>query len=233
MGGQSWTRALLLVDKSTSRRIEITTEDCTPRVSEDSFTWRQLSDSLASLPEGDVFSGFNLTRLRSKKTKLAKGSIEKWDVVLFMKRRQDMEAIATLNLRCALGYHMDLQFLREHMSMSSFMGGQLGRHDNVSTKVMPNHAGRLFSTSADDEYHTNSSWLDLGGSSMASFYLAQGDTKGQALLAVTCQGEELRRAQALCEQQLAGRKTLVEDCVQDVCAGGDIAAELAADLFSS
>ena len=241
MGGYSWITGLLLVERSTSRRIEVTTEDCQPRLSdEDPFQWRLLTESLVSLPEGDVFTGLNFTHLQNKsinrsaqQSKMRKCPIEAWDAKLFMKTRQETEAIATVLLRCCAGHHMDIQIVREHMSMSSYIEGQLGRHA-VTTKRTLNPLGATFWTSADQEYHANASWVDLGGSSMASFYLAQMDSKGVALPVMPCAGEELRAAQRKCEAHFAEARhadqDFMADCVQDMCAGG--AAELEADLFS-
>ena len=153
-----------------------------------------------------------------------------------MNTKKGVQTIATVQLRCFPGRHMDIQVVRERMSDARFIRGQLGQHA-VHTSRMKNGLGHWFSTSMDEEFKTTKRWTDLGGSSDAAAYFDQVDQEGAALGSSTaCSPEAAEKAKQICLERMGQARhadeDFLEDCVSDVCAGDEAAAELAADIFS-
>ena len=247
---QAWTRGLLLVEKSMGKdrqSLEFTAQECKLR-KKVAGKWTTMEDSqLLYLPEGgDYVSGFNLTRLVSNNSDMtfeqrpsrAPKGVEKvrWDAKLLMNTKRGFQTIATVQLRCFPGRHMDIQVVRERMSDARFIRGQLGHHVLHTSKRKDNW-GHWRSTSMDEEFKIAKSWTDLGGSSDAALYFVQVDLQGAALASSTaCSPEAVEKAKQICLERMGQARhadeDFLEDCVSDVCAGDEAAAELAADLFS-
>ena len=114
---QSWTRGLLLVDKSMGKdrqSLEITAQDCKLR-KKVAGKWTTMEHSThLYLPEGgDYVSGINLTRLagnitfdKDVRTTMRKGEKARWDAKFLMNTKSGVQAIATVQLRCFPGKHM-------------------------------------------------------------------------------------------------------------------------------
>ena len=222
--------------------LEFTAQDCKFRKKlAGKWTTVEHSEHLY-LPEGgDYVSGFNLTRLTSNITfdqrpSKAHKNKARWDVQLSMNTKGGVATIATVQLRCFPGRHMDIQVVRERMSDARFIRGQLGQH-TVHTSKTKNSRGHLTSTSSDAEFKTTKSWTDLGGSSVAAAYFDQVDQEG-ALLGSSnaCSPEAAEKAEQICLERMGQARhadeDFLEDCISDVCAGDEAAAELAADIFS-
>lgn len=244
---QSWTRGLLLVDKSMGKdrqSLEITAQDCKLR-KKVAGKWTTMEHSThLYLPEGgDYVSGINLTRLagnitfdKDVRTTMRKGEKARWDAKFLMNTKRGVQAIATVQLRCFPGKHMDIQVVRERMSDASFIRGQLGQHAVHISKIK-NDRGHTIKTSTDEEFKTAKSWTDLGGSSDAASYFDQVDRDGAPLGSSTaCSPEREEKAKQICLERMGQARhadeDFLEDCISDVCAGDEAAAELEADIFS-
>ena len=138
---RSWTRGLLLVDKSMrSKRqsLELTSEECKLRKHIDG-KWTTIDRSeLVHMPEkGSLVTAFNFTHLDEKGHSIhfdsgeiwtPKGKKARWDAKLLMTTKRGLQPIATVQLRCFPGRHIDVQVIRERMGDARFVGGQLGHH---------------------------------------------------------------------------------------------------------
>ena len=193
----AWTRGLLLVDKSGSERqsLELTSEACKLRKGING-TWRTMNSSeLLHVPEEGVFlTGFNLTELGQQKidfefkVRTPKGMKARWDGQLLMATPRGPQAIATVQLRCFPGRHIDLQVVRERMGDARFVEGQLSHHE-VELKREKNGLGNWFRTSEDTQFRMKASWKDLGGSLEAANYLEMEDVNAKQvpwLVIATC-----------------------------------------------
>ena len=244
--GQAWIKGLLLVEKwkgKDRQSLEFTAQDCKFRKKvAGKWTTVEHSEHLY-LPEGgDYVSGFNLTRLAGNITfdqrpsTAPKGKKARWDAKFLMNTKRGVQTIATVQVRCFPGKHMDIQVVRERMSDARFIRGQLGKH-TVHTSKTKNRWGHWQATSMDEEFKTTKSWTDLGGSSDASTYFEQVDQEGALLGSSTpCSPEAVEKAKQICLERMGQARQadedFLEDCVSDVCADDEVAAELAADIFS-
>ena len=123
--------------------LEITAQDCKLRKKVAS-KWTTMEHSThLYLPEGgDYVSGINLTRLagnitfdKDVRTTMRKGEKARWDAKFLMNTKRGVQAVATVQLRCFPGKHMDIQVVRERMSDASFIHGQLGQHAVHISKI--------------------------------------------------------------------------------------------------
>ena len=167
---------------SERQSLELTSEACTLRKGING-TWTTMNSSeLVHVPEQGVFvTGFNFTQLgeghfESKKNWTPKGQKARWDGKLLMATPGGLQAIATVQLRCFPGRHIDLQVIRERMGDARFIGGQLSHH-GIELKQEKNGLGHWFQTSSDQQFKSSKNWKDLGGSPEAASYLELEDVK--------------------------------------------------------
>ena len=247
---RSWTRGLLLVDQSMGshhQSFEFTSEECMlrKRIGDE---WKVMDSSQLSQVSkaGDFVTGFNFTHLEqgkiqfdSKKIWTPKGKKARWDAQFLMATPHGRQLIATVQLRCFPGRHIDVQVIRERMADARFVEGQLGHH-GVQLKKEKNGLGHWFHTSSDQEFQLNTSWVDLGGSRQAAAYFELEEKKAKTSLTgnPTCSPEEEKEAMKLCQETMKKSRNadaeVVDECVLDICAGGGAAAaELAGDIFAS
>ena len=247
---RSWTRGLLLVDQSMGsyrQSFEFTSEECKLRKRMgDEWKVMEASELLKVSEAGDFVTGFNFTHLEkgtlhvdSKKIWSPKGKKARWDDQFLMATPRGQQLVATVQLRCFPGRHIDVQVIRERMADARFVQGQLGHH-GVQLKREKNWLGHWFHTSSDHEFQLNKSWRDLGGSSQAASFLELEDEKAKKVLTgnPTCSPEEKEEATKLCQETMKVSRNadaeFLDECVLDICAGGGVAAaELAGDIFSS
>ena len=247
---RSWTRGLLLVDQSMGsyrQSFEFTSEECKLRKHVgDEWKVMEASELLQVSEAGDFVTGFNFTHLEkgtihfdSKKIWSPKGQKARWDVQFLKASPRGQQLVATVQLRCFPGRHIDIQVIRERMADARFVEGQLGHH-GVQLKREKNGLGHWFHTSSDHEFQLNASWKDLGGSSAAATFLELEDEKAKKVLTgnPTCSPEEKEEAMKLCKETMKVSRNadeeFLDECVLDICAGGGVAAaELAGDIFSS
>ena len=158
---RSWTRGLLLVDQSMGshhQSFEFTSEECMlrKRIGDE---WKVMDSSQLSQVSkaGDFVTGFNFTHLEqgkiqfdSKKIWTPKGKKARWDAQFLMATPHGRQLIATVQLRCFPGRHIDVQVIRERMADARFVEGQLGHH-GVQLKREKNGLGHWFHTSSEHE----------------------------------------------------------------------------------
>ena len=247
---RSWTRGLLLVDQSMGSRhhsLEFTSEECKlrQRVGDE---WRVMesSEMLQASEGGHFVTGINLTHLEngtihfdSKKILTPKGKKARWDAEFLMATSRGKQRIASVQLRCFPGRHIDIQVVRERMGDARFVEGQLGHH-GIQLKREKNGLGHWFHTSSDREFQLSKSWRELGGSREAAAFFDIEDKNAKAVMLgnPTCTPEEKQEAMRLCEETMKMSRNVdaefLDECVLDICAGGGAAAaELAGDIFSA
>ena len=175
--------------------MELTSEACKLRKGING-TWSTMNSSeLLHVPEEGVFlTGFNLTELGWQKidfefkVRTPKGMKARWDGQLLMATPRGPQAIATVQLRCFPGRHIDLQVVRERRGDARFVEGQLSHHE-VELKREKNGLGNWFRTSEDTQFRMQASWKDLGGSLEAANYLEMEDVNAKqvpGLVIATC-----------------------------------------------
>ena len=149
------------------------------------------------------------------------------------------QRIASVQLRCFPGRHIDIQVVRERMGDARFVSGQLGHH-GIQLKKEKNGLGHWFHASSDREFQLNKSWRELGGSREAAAFFDIEDKKAKTVMMgnPTCTPEEKQEAMRLCEKTMKMSRNVdaefLDECVLDICAGGGVAAaELAGDIFSA
>ena len=204
------------------------------------------SDWLHVPEAGEVVTGFNLTHLDengsaihfdSKKIWTPKGKKARWNANFVMATKRGLQRIASVQLRCFPGRHIDIQVIRERMGDARFVEGQLGHH-GIQLKREKNGLGHWFHTSSDHEFQLKKSWTDLGGSREAAAFLDLEDERAKKVVFngnPSCSPEEKQKALELCQETMRQSRTdaeFLDECVLDVCAGGEAAAELAGDIFS-
>ena len=247
---RSWTRGLLLVDQSMGshqQSFEFTSEECMLRKRRGD-EWEVMDSSQLSQVSkaGDFVTGFNFTHLEQGKMRFdsnkmwtPKGKKARWDAQFLMATPHGRQLIATVQLRCFPGRHIDVQVIRERMADARFVEGQLGHH-GVQLKKEKNGLGHWFHTSSDQEFQLNASWVELGGSRQAAAFFELEEKKAKTALTgnPTCSPEEEKEAMKLCQESLKMSRNAdaeaVDECILDICAGGGAAAaELAGDIFAS
>ena len=247
---RSWTRGLLLVDQSMGshhQSFEFTSEECMlrKRIGDE---WKVMDSSqlLQVSKAGDFVTGFNFTHLEqgkihfdSNKMWTPKGKKTRWDAQFLMATPHGRQLIATVQLRCFPGRHIDVQVIRERMADARFVEGQLGHH-GVQLKREKNGLGHWFHTCSDQEFQLNTSWVELGGSRQAAAFFELEEKKAKTALTgnPTCSPEEEKEAMRLCQETMKLSRNAdseaIDECILDICAGGGAAAaELAGDIFAS
>lgn len=223
---QSFTRGLLLLDKSGGslhQSLEITSVDCKWRAKGPSGWSPVGKKEMAALERIPFATGFELQ------------SKNKTNRVSFVMLKKGMKTeVATLSVSCRQGRYINLIFDMKHASDVPFVDGELrsARNTPISTLQMTD----------SEAFGVATSWTDLGGSELASAYLKEADATGNGLsLLQTCGNAEMSHAMDLCSKHLGADMRqadgpdgdFFDDCVFDVCRGGEVAAELAAELLAA
>ena len=229
-GGKSFTKALLLVDKtggSLRQALELTSDDCIWKGRTANTPWKVIDDTqLIHKPEksGLYVSGFNVSTGNRVK--------------LNMNTEHGNTDVAVLVASCRPHHHMNLKMkMQGGKKYHQFVDGEFGRH-RAGLSVLQASAG-----SSDSEFAISSTWEDLGGSTKASQYLQQVDTEAGnvELMQHPCQEEQSTQAQKICQKHLGAAMqngvpdsaVLYENCVYDICHGaGEEVAELAVELLT-
>ncbi|CAL1134310.1 unnamed protein product [Cladocopium goreaui] len=222
---QSYTRGLLLLDKSGGslhQSLEITSVDCKWRA-KGPTGWSPVGKKeMAALEQIPFATGFEFH------------SKNKTNRVSFVMIKQGMKTeVATLSVSCRQGRYINLVFDMKHASDVRFVDGELrvARNTPVSTLQMTD----------SEAFGVETSWKDLRGSELASAYLKEADATNGLSLLQTCEDAEMSHAMDLCSKHLGAELQRADgpdgdffnDCVFDVCRGGEVAAELAAELLAA
>ena len=189
-GGKSFTKALLLVDKtggSLRQALELTSDDCIWKGRTANTPWKVIDDNqLIHKPEksGLYVSGFNVSTGNRVK--------------LNMNTEHGNTDVAVLVASCRPHHHMNLKMKMQGRKYHQFVDGEFGRH-RAGLSVLQMSAG-----SSDSEFAISSAWEDLGGSTKASQYLQQVDTEAGnvELMQHPCQEEQSTQAQKICQKHL-------------------------------
>lgn len=243
-GHTSYTKGLLLVDSSGAtspqRALELTSEDCLWRTKTKDTEWSAVEKpQLLSLPDadGDEMTAFRMTEPLHESGKMY--------VELLMKKTDGaFKKIANLYVRCKPGYHMNTKITMTSKEDIGLVQGQLGAKGH--TAAGENHKASFLEggrrVRSDSEFGTSQKWTDLGGSAAAETYLSEVDEEGEPAFLKDCSGQEKIEAEAVCKKYLGEPPThsadlhsfenRLDSCIFDVCnGGGEVAAELAADIF--
>eukprot|EP00435_Cladocopium_sp_Y103_P061943 s631_g23.t1 len=242
-GHSSYTKGLLLLDstgqgENPGHTLEVTAEDCRWRTKSDA-SWRLVEGpELLTLrdAEGDAMTAFNMT---------TSSAGQQMHAELLMKTMQGFRKIGNVYAVCKPRHHINVKISMFSKQDLLLVQGQLGHHAESSPRLQPVSLLQGQKLSLDQDLKTSKTWEELGGSLRASAYLKQVDEEGVAVLK-GCAEEEKNEAKATCTKFL-GRPdpneigkdraqffaNIFEDCVFDVCAGGDqTAAELAAEYLN-
>eukprot|EP00435_Cladocopium_sp_Y103_P047004 s464_g13.t1 len=232
-GQTSFTKGLVLVDKSTNvrRGLEITSRDCIWRTDAGGDGWR-LAEGLLKFAdaEGDDITAFRV----SDKAKPGKAGAN--SIVLLMNSATGFRKVAQLRVKCRPGHHLDAKITMASAEEIRFVKGELG--PDHSQGFQSGAQKGLSLISADEQFVAASHWTDLGGSPDAATYLRAVDSEGPILYQKKCPPEEQETARKICKKHFPeAEKTPgghFEDCLYDVCSGGgEAAAELAAELMKN
>ena len=212
-GGPLWTtQALLLVDQSMGRfrqALELTAKDCKWRSKTgDKGQWKELSKashSLSLMEDEDYVTSFEY--VTEKK------------VVLRMKGEHGMKDTIVLNTICKPGM-VNLRVTMPDMAESRFLSGQIEVGDS-------NRQLKKFQMDQD--------WNKLGGTKDAAEFIQKLDSSlsGHSFLLAPCSDADHAKAEKICTKHLGKEmrdEQLFEDCVADVCRGGEDFAVAAAEL---
>lgn len=210
-GHQSYTKGLLLLDKSggsARQSLEITSKDC---------QWR------ASASEQDPSATGLQLHTANNRTRVS----------FVMIKQGVRKEVAKLSVSCRKGHNINVAIDMKHSADLRFVDGEL----RVARSGAP--VSTLQTESA--EFEVKTPWKDLGGSDSASLYLQEADASGGGLnLLQTCEDAQMVYAFDLCSKHLGADMQQADgpdgdffnDCVFDVCRGGEVAAELAAELIA-
>ncbi|CAL1150134.1 unnamed protein product [Cladocopium goreaui] len=251
-GRASFTKGILLVDRSGAaprQALEVTSLDCAWKT-KSTGSWRRSETEFLKLEAaGATFGAFNVTAGKAwheRQQRQDLGRIERSEVQLLM-RQKGWTRIAQLRVTCKPGHHIAAKLKMSSTAQNRFVKGELAPSGH-STLVAGLKGGRLAFVAKDTEFAADS-WRDLGGSQETATYLASTGAEGWEFLS-RCEGPEETAALAVCQKHWAlakagdsskfvGSRNEVEqkanflaDCAFDVCAGGETAAQLAADLLN-
>lgn len=210
-GHQSYTKGLLLLDKSggsVRQSLEITSKDC---------QWR------ASASEQDPSATGLQLHTANNRTRVS----------FVMIKQGVRKEVAKLSVSCRKGHNINVAIDMKHSADLRFVDGEL--------RVARSGAPVSTLQTESDEFEVKTPWKDLGGSDSASLYLQEADESGGGLnLLQTCEDAQMVYAFDLCSKHLGADMQQADgpdgdffnDCVFDVCRGGEVAAELAAELIA-
>eukprot|EP00438_Fugacium_kawagutii_P028965 Skav210526 [mRNA] locus=scaffold3045:235245:236519:+ [translate_table: standard] len=243
-GHQSFTKGLLLVDKSggSMRQVlEMTSQDCRWKARKGNEDWKAVNKAeLIFVPNGpDYVTGFNLSSTSGE-------SGDKFPnrVRFNMNTMQGKSDIAILSLSCRPGHNINLQIQMTRGTDRQFVDGEMkvARKSFSTMQMSTDSEFSAMEISTDSEFSVQDNWQELGGSEMAAMYLQQFDTgKASELLHMSCSPAEETQAKETCSKHLGGLvhgsaddSVFLKDCVFDLCHGaGETQAELTAELLET
>ena len=208
-----WAQSLLLVDHSLGRfrqALELTSKDCQWRkrmAEESSWTPVEQRGSLSLLEGGNFLTGFQFHT--SKK------------ITLRLQGPNGAKDAMIINAVCK-PHGINLRVSMPDLAESRFVEGQIEVGNGKKQKA----------------YAMQKSWEALGGSPETAAFLQQTDeaaTEHEALLQTPCSESGKAEAEATCRKYLGNHtfdKIFFDDCVTDVCRGGEDFAEAAAEMLS-
>ena len=213
-GGPLWTtQAVLLVDNSLGRfrqALELTAKDCQWRSKTgDKGEWKQLhskaSRSLSLLEDKDYVTSFEY--VTEKK------------ITLRMKGEHGTKDTIVLNTICKPS-GINLRVTMPDMAESRFLSGQI----------------EVGNGKKQNKFQTKQAWAKLGGTKDAAEFIQTLGSQlgsGQSFVLAPCSDADRAKAEKVCMKHLGKKmrhEQLFEDCVADVCRGGEEFAEAAAEL---
>ena len=224
-GGPLWTaQGLLLLDHSMGRfrqALELSSKDCQWRskTGEDGH-WEVLKrhgHSLSLLEDEEYVTSFEY--VNEKK------------IILRMNGERGKKDTIVLNTVCKPS-GINLRVSMPNMDDSQFLEGQIQVGNGGKHKK---------------KFQTNMGWAKLGGTAEAGDFLDHLETKQTFLEGhghgseASCDEAERAKAEKLCQKHLGGEMReadginaeIFEDCVSDVCQGGEEFAESAAELLAA
>lgn len=232
-GHQSFTKGLLLVDKSggSMRQVlEMTAQDCKWKTRKGNEDWKTVNNAeLIFNPDGQAYvTGFNMT-----KTNGMSGGKFPNRVSFNMNTMHGKSDIATLSVSCRPAHNINLQVAMKRGTDNQFVDGEMKvARKSLSTLQM----------STDAEFSMQDKWQELGGSEIAAMYLQQLDAdKTSTMVDLSCSTAEESQAKETCAKHLGATvhgsvddSVIFKDCVFDLCHGaGETQAELAAELLEA
>lgn len=236
-GHASFTKGLLLVDKSSSpvtqppQALEVTAKDCRWHHRDaGASAWRPVESVLLNLADSDGnYGSFNLS--------MSKGSQKKLEISI--NHEGEIRTLAQLWVSCKAGHQLSVKMKMPSKKDMHFVQGELapGRLSLATTGEFENDQ-----MTTDPEFALTSDWSALGGSPTAASYFTAVDATGPAGAFKACGEAEKAEHAKTCQKYLADSavsmgswyQQVVTDCMFDLCHGGDeTSAELAAEILNA
>jgi len=209
-GGPLWTvQGLLLVDRSKGRfrqAMELTSEDCQWRSKTGHASWSVIerNASLSFLEGGEYVTAFEY--------------VNEKHVNLGINTPNGKKEVLVLNTVC----------------MSGAINLRVSPHKAFEAKLLTGQI-QAGNAKSQERFPVEESWQSLGGSDSAASFLKKNQEE-KHLLVTSCTGDAKTTAEDTCAEYL-GEETresgsFFDDCVFDVCRGGESSAKAAAELRS-
>lgn len=221
-GRASFTKSLLLVDKSGSQALEVTAKDCLWHHQRGVSTWQPVESAFLNLSDS---AAVNLSTSRSEQKKLE----------LFINEGSRLRTLAKLWVSCRPGHQLAAKIQMSLAKDLRFVRGELAPGRLSLSTGWEHH--QVTQRSTDQEFAVTSDWAELGGSPAAASYLKAVDATGHAISLRACSQGEQEEYTETCKKYLGDSRDLwyqqvMDDCIFDLCSGaGETSAQLAAEIF--
>jgi len=207
-GGPGWTaQGLLLVDRSMGgfrQALELVAEDCQWRSRTGESDWSEVNQnsSLSLLDAGDFVTGFEYFNEKH--------------VALRMNSKDGVQDVFTVNTICTHD-GINMRISMPDTTEGRFVTGQI-QNGNAEKK---------------EKFAVKELWAELGGSDLADSFLQKTAEQKYTLL-TSCTPSQRRNAEKKCAQHLGSDadEDFFDDCVFDVCRGGEQFAVAAAEMLA-
>ncbi|OLP96477.1 Deoxynucleoside triphosphate triphosphohydrolase SAMHD1 [Symbiodinium microadriaticum] len=223
-GGPLWTaQGLLLLDHSMGRfrqALELSSKDC---------QWRSKTGEKGHW-EVVKSHGHSLSLLEDEEYVTSFEYVTEKKIMLRMNGERGKKDTMVLNTVCKPS-GINMRVSMPNMVDSQFLEGQIQVGNGGKHKK---------------KFQTNQGWVKLGGTAEAQDFLDHLETKqtfleGEGHQARSCDEAERSKAEKLCQKHLGGEMReadginaqIFEDCVSDVCQGGEEFAKSAAELLAA
>lgn len=248
--GRSFSKGLLLVDKSLCERrqvLELTSETCRWRSKMGEHgEWTPVEKPMpVFMADGvDFVTAFNLSSTGRKNGQM--------DVRFMMNSKFGIKRVATLKISCKPGHYINSKLRLDKTFLKEKVRGQISpgrriisdkkKSGNISETLTEMRRMSSLQMMQDQEFFVDDSWVNVGGSNQASLYLSEVDEQvtGERSLVTTCSEQAEDVAKKTCMKWMGESiinatghlRDSFTDCIFDVCAGGgEAAAELAAEIM--
>jgi len=230
-GHASYTKGLLLLDTSTSQphALELTSHDCHWRSRQGQGEWTLVEKPQMMLVQ-DGSDDVTAMDVMWNST----NSKDYQNVKLTMNSEHGMKHLVTLHISCRPSHSINAAVIMERPGDRAYVRGQLGVTKKPSHDQGQGVSALQSASTQDQEFISDKSWTELGGTAMGQAYLDAADDVGSSFTKRSCGHADQVNAAKICTRHLGTAESdSFSDCVYDVCSGGgEVAAELMAVIVS-